>query len=203
MFWIKLGILLTGFLYAGLLPHTVRKTLQHVDFDPERQTLSFLSNKVLYGEKFKKGYKRLLLGAALLNYSFFWLLSKHYDLGEHADYMRYIDYSFAFLTILAFIPHNIYPYSFKHLGTTFQRFFHNVFAALVFLTLPVMIITFQVAVLPDNYFLGIAGLVIVFVIVISVFVSVVLNGVNGITEILFINGISIWSIFTTILTIMI
>ncbi|MFB6319548.1 hypothetical protein [Saccharicrinis sp. FJH54] len=203
MFWIKFGILLTGFLYAGLLPHSVRKVLQHMEFDPKKQSLSFLSNKVLYGEKFKKGYKRLLLVAALLNYSFFWLLSKHYDLGEHADYMRYVDYSFAFLAILAFIPHNIYPYSFKHLGTTIQRFFHNVFAVLVFLTLSVMIITFQVAVWPDNYFLGLSGLIIVSVILIMVIISMILNGINGVTEILFINGISIWSIFTTIITIMI
>jgi hypothetical protein len=113
MSWIKLGILFTGILYAGLLPYTIYKALQHVVFDLSKQTLSFFSNKHLYGEKLNRTYKRLLFVFALLTYGFFWLLSRFYDLGEHEKFMNYIDYSFALLTLLAFVPHNMRPYNIK------------------------------------------------------------------------------------------
>ena len=200
MIWIKLGILLIGFIYAGLLPYTVKKNIQHIDFDLNKYTLSFLSNKNLFGKTYVKGYKRLLFATAILNYLFFWLLSEFYDLGENKRFMQQIDYSFAFLALLAFVPHNIYPYSRKNLASSIQRMLHNLLAIVVFITLSTLIIFFQVAILPDLHFIGLTGLIIIIAIILIVLFSIIRNGVNGVAEILFINGISIWSIFITIIT---
>ncbi len=200
MIGIKLGILLVGFVYAGLLPYVIRKVLQHIDIDLNVRTLSFLGNKSLYDPKYAKAYKRLLFAAALLTYLFFWLLSRYYNLGRYEAFMQYIDYSFALITLLAFIPHNIEPYSLKTPGPTIRRLLHNLLAVFLFLALPILIFLFQFAILDDYRFLGIAGLVIISASVVTVVLSGIRNGINGFTEILFINGISSWTIFTTIAT---
>lgn len=200
MIWTKLGILLIGFTYAGLLPYSVRKVLDYISFDLKNQTLSFLSNKDLYSEKLTKGYRLLLFITALLTYAFFWLLSVYYDLGEYERLMRYIDLGFASLVMLAFVPHNIMPYSLRNLTPNLQRLMHNLLAIIVFLSLPALIITFQMAILPEINFLGISGMVIICFTVVSVAFSMIKNGVNGASELLFINGISLWTIFVTIVT---
>ena len=200
MIWIKLGILLIGFIYAGLLPYTVKKNIQHIDFDINKYTLSFLSNKNLYGKTYVKGYKRLLFATAILNYVFFWLLSEYYDLGQNEKFMKQIDISFTFLTFLAFVPHNIYPYSFKRLALSIQRILHNLLAIIVFVALSVLIILFQTAILYNLHFIGYTGLIIILSVIAIVLFSIIKNGVNGVAEILFINGISVWSIFITIIT---
>ena len=200
MIWIKLGILIIGFIYSGVLPFTVKRTLRQISFNLKEQTLSFLSNKSLYGKRFTRGYKRLLFITALLHFAFFWLLSKYYDLGDNETYMQYTTYSFALLTLLAFVPHNIHPYSFKKLSTTIQRLLHNLLGVVVFLTLPTLIIVFQAAIMESQLFLGISGLVIISCTVLVTIGSLIKTGISGITEILFINGISIWSIFTSLLT---
>ena len=198
--FIKLGILLVGFTYAGVLPYAVKRSIQHINFDLKKYTLSFLSNKNLYGKSYVRGYKQLLFATAILNYLFFWLLSLFYDLGENERYMRQIDYSFAVLALLAFVPHNIYPFKRKNLKTNLQRIVHNLLAVVVFLSLPTLVILFQTAILPDLSFLGISGLLIIVGTIVVTGISVIKNGVNGVTEMLFINGISIWSIFVTIMT---
>ena len=200
MIWIKLGILLIGFTYAGLLPYSIRKVLEHVNFDLKNQTLSFFSNKTLYGEKFVKGYKFLLFTTAILTYTFFWLLTQYYDLGEFEKLMQYIDLGFASLVLLAFVPHNLQPYSLKRLTPSLQRFSHNLLAVVVFFSLPGLIITFQTAILPEIMFLGISGMAIIGITILSVVLSVFKSGINGATELLFINGISLWTIFVTIIT---
>ncbi len=198
--WVKLGILLTGFIYAGVLPYAIRKALNHIDFDTGSQTLSFFSNKSLYDRRYRKAYKRLLFLMAILTYLFFGLLSWLYDLGQYERFMRHIDYSFAFITLLAFVPHNIEPWSIRTFGLSVQRLLHNVLAVVVFLTLPGLIILFQISILPDNRFPGITGLVIIGLVLLTVLISVIRNGINGASEILFINGISIWCLFVTVVT---
>jgi hypothetical protein len=202
MVWIKLGILIIGFIYAGLIPFTVRRVIRQIDFDLHEQTLSFLSNKMLYDKRIVRGYTRLLFATAVLHYVFFWLLSKYYNLGEHETFMRYITYSFAFFTLLAFVPHNIKPYSFKRLSTTFQRLLHNMLAVVVFLTLPTLIILFQTAILDKMPILGIAGLILIGGTLILTAIYIIRQGVNGISEIFFINGISFWTVFVTIFTVL-
>jgi len=202
MVWIKLGILIIGFIYAGLIPFTVRRVVRQIDFDLHEQTLSFLSNKTLYDKKFKRGYTRLLFVTAVLHYVFFWLLSKYYNLGEHETYMRYINYSFAFFTLLAFVPHNIRPYSFKRLSTTVQRLAHNLLAIFVFLSLPTLIILFQTAVIHSMPFMGIAGLILIGGTLVLTAIYIIRQGLNGISEIFFINGISFWTVFITIFTVL-
>lgn len=200
MIFTKLGILLIGFAQASLLPYAIKRALKHVKLDLEKYTLSFLSNKSLYGKKLVKGYKWLLITTALLTYAFFWLLTEYYDLGEYDRLMRYIDLGFASLALLAFVPHNIKPYSLKSLAPSLQRFLHNLLAIVVFLSLPALIITFQALIIPEAQFLGISGMVIIGLTVLTVVLSILKNGVNGATELLFINGIGFWTIFVTIVT---
>jgi hypothetical protein len=197
---IKLGILLVGFTYAGVLPFAVKRSVQHINFDLKKYTLSFLSNKSLYGKNYVRGYKQLLFATAVLNYLFFWLLSLFYDLGENERFIRQIDYSFAVLALLAFVPHNIYPFKRDNLKTNLQRIVHNLLAVVVFLSLPTLVILFQAAILPELWFLGISGLVIIGGTIVVTGISVIKNGVNGVTEMLFINGVSIWSIYVTVNT---
>jgi len=145
-----------------------------------------------------RGYKRLLFATAILNYLFFWLLSLFYDLGENVRFMRQIDYSFAVLALLAFVPHNMFPFKRENLKTNLQRIIHNLLAVIVFLSLPTLVVLFQTAIITEFWFLGISGLVIIGGTIVVTGISVIKNGVNGVTEMLFINGISIWSIFVTI-----
>ncbi|HPR32136.1 MAG TPA: hypothetical protein PLK12_08570 [Prolixibacteraceae bacterium] len=161
-----------------------------------------MSNKWLYGEKCQKGYQRLLFASAVLTYSFFWLLSKFYDLGRYEEYMRQLDYTVAVMTILAFSPHNILPYSVKRLGTSLQRLLHNIFGGVVFLFLPLLIIFFQARVIEPYPFMGITGLMIISITVVLTAISFLKNGLTGVSELLFINGVSTWTIFITILTLL-
>ncbi len=153
MFWIKLCILLVGFIFAGILPWTVRKTIQHIKIDLKTQILSFLSNEHLYGKKIVKGYTRLLFISAILLYIFFWLLSKFYDLGNHEKLMRNIDICVTSLTLLTFIPHNLSPYNLNNLTPTLKRITHNLLAVLVFISIPGLIITYQLSILTKIPFL--------------------------------------------------
>ncbi len=200
MILIKLGILLIGFANAGLLPYSICKALKHVNLDFKNQTLSFFSNKNLYDTRIVKGYKVLLFTTAILTYTFFWLLTKYYYLGEFEQLVQYIDLGFASLVLLAFVPHNLQPYSLKHLTPTLQRLIHNLLAVVVFFSLPALIVTFQAAILPEIQFLGISGMVLIAITLLSVVFSILKNGINGTTELLFINGISLWTIFVTIIT---
>lgn len=202
MIFTKLGILLIGFAQASLLPYAIKKALQHVKLDLKNETLSFLSNKSLYGNTFVKGYKWMLFGTAIFTYVFFWLLTQYYDLGQHTKLMQYIDLGFASLALLAFVPHNLKPYSFKSLGPTLQRLLHNVLAVVVFLSLPALIITFQAILIaiPEMRFLGLSGMAIIVLTVIAVGLSILKNGVNGATELLFINGVGLWTLFVTAVT---
>ena len=200
MIFTKLGILLIGFVQAGLLPKAIEKALKHVKLDLKNQTLSFLSNKSLYGEKLVKGYKWLLFTTAILTYLFFWFLTQYYDLGAYDKLMQYIDLGFASLALLAFVPHNLKPYSLKSLAPSLQRLLHNLLSVVVFLSLPALIITFQIAILPEAKFLGISGLILIGLTVLSVALSMIKNGINGATELLFINGVSLWTIYVTIVT---
>jgi len=202
MIWTKLGILIIGFIYAGLIPFTVKRVVRQIDFDLHRQSLSFLSNKTLYDKKMVRGYTQLLFATAVLHYVFFWLLSKYYNLGAHESYMQYLTYSFFFFTLLAFVHHNIRPYSFRRLSSTLQRLAHNMVAIVVFLTLPILIVLFQAAIIENMPFGGITGLVIIGLTVIITLISIIRQGVNGITEIFFINGISFWTVFVTIFTVL-
>mgnify|MGYP000253512108 CR=1 FL=1 len=139
---------------------------------------------------------------AILTYAFFWLLAEYYDLGEYERLMRYIDLGFASLALLAFVPHNLKPYSLRSLGSSIQRLLHNLLSVVVFLSLPALIVVFQVAILPEAKFLGITGLVLIVITVLYVAISMLKNGIDGAAELSFINGISSWTIFVTIVTLL-
>ncbi len=199
---IKFGILLIGYITVGFLPNAVEKSLQHVEIDLKEQTLSFLSNESLYGKEFEKGYTVLLFTMAILLYAFFWLLTKYYSLGKHERLMRIITYTFASLALLAFVPHNIEPYSWHNLAPSLQRIMHNVLAVVVFISVPTLIMAFQVSILKQLPFIGIVGMSILGLVVLTMTYLLVTNGLNGVAEIFFINGISVWIIFVSVGTVL-
>lgn len=139
---------------------------------------------------------------ALSSLLFFRLLVEFYDLHAREDLLNYADYAAIFLVSLAFLPHNMQPISFKNLGKSLQRILHNLMALLVFIMLPALIITFHIAILEELPVLGVSGLVIVAGVVLVTLWSVIKNGLNGVSELLFINGISIWCIVVTVFTVM-
>ncbi len=200
MLWIKIGIIVIGSLYALLIPYVVHKALQNYIIDLKLHTLSFLSNKVLYGKKSVRGYKLLLLVTAMLHYVFFWLLARYYYLGENERYLLYVDYTFAAFTLLALVPHNMMPYSFKTLKSTVRRLLHNIMALVIFILLPTLIITFQTAVIASERVLGTAGFIIIGLVILSTSYSIYKYGISGNTELVFIYGISSWSVFVTLIT---
>jgi len=202
MTWIKIGILIIGALYAILLPYIVYKTIIGIKFDPYTYTLSFLSNKSLYSKNTARGYTRLLLITAALHYMFFWLLTEYYFLGAEERYLKYIDYSSMAITMLGLLRHNMLPYSFKTLRAALQRAGHNIVAVLVFLLVPGLIIIFQILILDDHKLLGIGGLVIIGLTLVMLVYSIIKDGLNGIAELVFINGLSLWSIFVAIITLL-
>ncbi|WP_192869934.1 hypothetical protein [Psychroflexus sp. S27] len=176
--------------------------MKFVDLDLNKFTLSFLSNKDLYGDSFVKGYKWLLFVTAFLTYFFFLLLTSFYDLRGYNQLMQYIDFGCLSLASLAFVPHNIRPFSKEAVKTNMQRILHNLLAVIVFLSLPGLILTFQLIVLADFKVLGVVGTIIIGLMMIFVALSIIKNGINGITELIFINGISLWTIFVTIMTVL-
>lgn len=202
MFWIKFGILIIGFIYAGILPYTVYKAIKSVGFDPQQKTLSHISIKGEYGSKYHRGYTYLMFATAILTYFFFWLLTEIYNLGEFDKIITYIDYSCGSLLILAFIPFNLVPYEKGNLWPNIKRIFHNILAVFVFLSLAALIILFNIA-LCDRYpLLSIIGFVIILITAVLLLLYMVKNSITGLSELIFINGLSTWSIFVTIFTIL-
>lgn len=199
--WIKISIIIIGSLYSIILPYIIRKSIDHYQLDIRTYTLSFLSNKTLYSKKCARGYTRLLILTAVLHYAFFWLLTRYYLLGDEERYLSYLDYSFLFLTLLGLLKHNILPYSFKTLRMAIQRMGHNVVAVFVFLAIPALILSFQILVLDNFPILGIGGLIIIGLVILFTLLSIIKQGINGITELIFINGLSIWTIYATLITV--
>lgn len=203
MGWIKIGILVIGALYVLILPYTVYKTIVRLGFNVRQYTLSYLSNRSLYDKKTVHGYTWLLLATAVLHYAFFWLLIRYYDLGWDPKLLSYLDYSVLFLTLLACCHHNMLPLSFKTFGKTFQRIAHNIFAVVVFLSLPALIIVFQSLIVDTHKFLGIGGFIIIGLTILLTVVSIIRErAINGVVEIIFMLGISLWSIFVTLVTVL-
>lgn len=198
MNWIKFGLALISYVTVGLLPYAVKKSLQHVQLNLHEQTLSFLSNEQLYGKAFERGYTVLLFTMAILLYAFFWLLTKYYRLGKHDRLMRRITYTFAGLALLAFVPHNVEPYSWQSFGLSLQRLLHNLLAVVVFVSVPVLIASFQLSIIKQLRFVGIAGWAILCLVLAGMLYLLLTNGLNGIAELFFINGISVWIIFVSL-----
>ncbi|MFA5769659.1 MAG: hypothetical protein WC871_08995, partial [Bacteroidales bacterium] len=61
---------------------------------------------------------------------------------------------------------------------------------------------FQSAIIESMPFLGIAGLILIGGTLVLTAVYIIRQGVNGISEIFFINGISFWTVFVTIYTVL-
>jgi hypothetical protein len=142
----------------------------------------------------------MLFITAILTYIFFWLMTWFYNLGAYEKLMRNIDICFASITLLAFLPHNLRPVSLKSLAPSLQRILHNLLAVVVFIALPLLIISFQVTLMPYARFAGLSGLVVILVVLVLTLISLFKQGINGATELVLINGISIWTIYITFLT---
>lgn len=200
--FIKAGILIIGFVFAGILPYSLKKSLKHIEIDLKKYTLSFLTEKKIYGDKYLKNYRRLLFITAFLLYLFFWLLLEYYNVKKFKNILRIMDICVASLTLLAFVPYNMSPYSLKNISNTLQRLIHNILGLTVFISITILIISFQSIIIKKFVILGIIGFIIIFFTIISTLYVLIKDGLNGFTELSFINGISLWIITTTILTVL-
>lgn len=200
--FIKAGILIIGFIFAGILPYSLKKSLKQIEIDLKKYTLSFLTEKKIYGDKYLKNYRRLLFITAFLLYLFFWLLLEYYNIKKFKNILRIMDICVASLTLLAFVPYNMSPYSLKNISNTLQRLIHNILGLTVFISITILIISFQSIIIKKFVILGIIGFIIIFFTIISTLYVLIKDGLNGFTELSFINGISLWIITTTILTVL-
>lgn len=199
---IKAGILIIGFVFAGILPYSLKRSLKHIEIDLRKYTLSFLTVKKLYGNKYIKDYRRLLFITAFLLYVFFWLLLEYYNIKKYKNILRIMDICVASLTLLAFVPYDMSPYSLKNISNTLQRLVHNILGLTVFISITILIISFQSIILKKFVILGISGFIIIFFTIITTLYGLIKDGLNGFTELSFINGTSLWIITTTILTVL-
>lgn len=113
-----------------------------------------------------------------------------------------MDICVASLTLLAFVPYDMSPYSLKNISNTLQRLVHNILGLTVFISITILIISFQSIILKKFVILGISGFIIIFFTIITTLYGLIKDGLNGFTELSFINGTSLWIITTTILTVL-
>jgi len=181
---IKSGILIIGFIFAGILPYSIKKSLKHIDIDLNKYTLSFLTVKKLYGTKYLKNYRKLLFITAILLYLYFWLLIEYYEIKKYKNILKIMDICVTSITLLAL-----------------QRLIHNLLGLTVFVSIILLTLTFQIVIIKKFFLLGISGFIIILLTIFTTIFALIKNGLNGFTELSFINGISIWIIVTSILTI--
>lgn len=202
MFWTKFFFLLIGFLFAGLLPFTLYRVVNSLEFNLRKQTLSYISIKEIYGKKYQRGYTYLMFFTAIICYLFFILLADIYDLHEFETVIRQIDYCFLCLVVLAFIPFNVIPYGKGNFLPNVKRVLHNIFAVFVFLSFAILIILFNIALFDTYRLLSIVGFVIIAVTLVLLLVEMRKNAITGISELMFINGLSIWCIVVVFFTVL-
>jgi hypothetical protein len=139
---------------------------------------------------------------AFLTLIFFWLLTEKFELRGHQKIMKWLSYSVSLLVLLAFFPHNIARFKWHNFNQSVIRILHNLSAILVFFSISMLVITFQIEILPENRFAGIVGLVIIGSTLISMLLFMIHNQVNSITEEIFIFGICCWEIFILIMVLL-
>jgi len=107
------------------------------------------------------------------------------------------------MALLAFVPHNMEPYSFRNLSSTLQRAISQL-AGLVWSSLPYpyWIVLFSTAIIHTYPIMSIIGLVIIGHHGYSNSFLYRRRGLTGICEMIFIVGVSIWTIFVTIWTVL-
>lgn len=190
-------IIIISLLSSIIIPYIIYRKIKSTKFDPEKETLSYLSNKTLFGRKMSEGYTEVLFALAIFTLVFFWLLIKKLNFtADHAIWEWLIIAIFS-LILLAFAHHNMVPFKRQNLYLNIIRIIHNLLAAMVFISLPVLMIRF------DHYFyqaheiVSLVGYIVVAITLIATLSAIIImRKMTGIAEMIFIIGISLWNILT-------
>ena len=197
--WKDILILVICLLSSVILPIMIYESLRKIRFNPEKETLSFLSNHKLFGKKMSEGYTEVLFVTAILTFFFFWLLLKKLDFQSDQSIWEWIIISIGSLILLAFARHNADPFNWHNLYMNIIRTLHNILAVIVFISLPVLIVKFDLFLLKGERIAAITGLVLIgLTIAATLFTLFKMRKLTGITEISFIMGICLWNIATAV-----
>ncbi len=106
------------------------------------------------------------------------------------------------LVLLAFAHHNIVPFRLKNLYMNAIRIIHNVLAVIVFISLPVLMVKFDLYLISDRTIPAVLGLALVGLTITGTIVSLIkMKKLTGVTEITFVIGICLWNILSAILVV--
>lgn len=201
-FWIDAGILISGTL-TSVVPviMLVDQIFKQKNFNFDKLTFSFLSNKDLFGKKTAIGFRRALIGFALFAMVYFELMTEKFGLEGYERMGRALSVFLIGLLLLAFIPHNNLPFKRKYWFHNCLRVMHNLVALVVFLALPDALFLYQFAFVDINPTLGNIGLIFG---VISMLVSIVAffrYKISGIFELMHMISMGAWILFTAIVVV--
>jgi len=200
--WLDIFIVVICLLSSLIIPVIITYKIKSIRFNPENETLSFLSNKRLFGKKMSEGYTEVLFVTGILSFAFFWLLVEKLHFVDDQSIWKWMIISIGSLILLAFAHHNIIPYKWKYLYENFIRTLHNILAVVVFIALPVLIVKFDIFLFNERFAASLTGMgVIGITIIATIFTLIKKKKLTGITEITFITGICLWNIITTIFVI--
>lgn len=201
--WKDILIIFVCLLSSVILPLMIYESLKKIRFNPEKETLSFLSNHKLFGKKMSDGYTEVLFVTAVLSFFFFWLLIRKLNFQNDQTIWEWIIISLGSLILLAFARHNTDPFNWRNLYQNIIRTLHNILAVIVFISLPVLIVKFDLFLLADNKITAISGLIITGLTIAGTLFSLFkLRKLTGITEISFISGICLWNIVTALFVVL-
>lgn len=200
---LKAGLFITSFLYAGLIPWFLKKTIREKQLDCHLNTISFLSNREYFDKITARKYSFHMLLLATFSMLHFWLLAKHYNLGEHDSLISVIGFCYINFLMLALLPHNKRPFELKNIGYNIVRTLHLLASVVTFLSLLATMFVFQYLVIEAHPFLGWSGMLITFGTFAGTLIAMLKRGVNVNSEVVFINGVCMWSIYTTLFSLII
>lgn len=201
--WIDLGIIVITLLSSLMLPYIVYDRIKTISFNPENQTLSYLGNRRLFGKKMSEGYTEVLFVIAILTLGFFWLLIHKFNFTNHNVIWEWLILAVVSIILLALVHHNMQAFSRKNFYLNLIRILHNVVAVLVFISLPVLMYKFDVFLFHTRQVVAVMGYCIISCTIVAVVASVIIKRkMTGVSELVFIAGISAWNLITGIVSLL-
>nr|NQU89152.1 DUF998 domain-containing protein [Bacteroidota bacterium] len=196
---INISILSISALSSIIIPFIIYHRVRDIHFDPRKETLSFMSNRSLFGKKMSEGFTEVLFVTGILTFAFFWLMIRKLGFANDHKIWEWLIISTISTILLAFAHHNIIPFRIRNIYPNIIRIIHNILAVIVFISLPILILWFDRFLLPDKKLIAIAGIFIIGATIMATVISIIVKKkLTGITEISFVIGISVWNIATGI-----
>lgn len=187
------GICLAAIPLGSLL--ITMKKLEGFDF--HAMSISYLSNSKIYGNYMARKYRSILFVSSVVFMVFFHLLVIKFEFQHNGELLTIVNWICILLFALAFIPHNRMPLNSENKYMVFQRVFHNTVAFIVFIGIPSSIILYQMLVIQVDPVYGKTGLYIASFNTIATIVTFFKKGITAISEVVYISGVSIWSLFNS------